>query len=53
MDQWSESADVVRSEALNGLDVAGFCNRLAAYQAAMSEKLGPAESAPVESGGVG
>lgn len=53
MDQWSESADVVRSEALNGLDVAGFCNRLAAYQAAMSEQLAPAESAPVESGGVG
>ena len=51
--QWQKEAEVVRSKALDGIDVADFYNRLSAYQAALAEKLAPAESAPVESGGVG
>ena len=48
-----EEADIVRSDELANLNAIDFYNRLAAYQQALSEQNAPAESAPVESGGVG
>jgi len=51
--QWQENADITRSDALSTLDVADFYAKLAAYQQALSEQMAPAESEPVESGGVG
>ena len=53
MEQWMEEADIVRSDELANLNAIDFYNRLAAYQQALSEQNAPAESAPVESGGVG
>lgn len=43
--QWQAEADVTRSDALDSLDVAGFYDRLTAYQQALEEKNAPAESA--------
>lgn len=51
--QWQEAAVVTRAAALDGLDVDSFYNRLNAYQVALAEQNAAAESAPVESGGVG
>lgn len=53
MSQWMEEAEIVRADALTNLNAIDFYNRLAAYQQALSEQNAPAESAPVESGGVG
>lgn len=50
--QWLEEAETSQSDALTALDVADFYSRLTAYQNALSAQR-PAESAPVESGGVG
>ena len=51
--QWEEASDITRADALSTLDPADFFNRIMAYQQALTEKNAPAESAPVESGGVG
>lgn len=51
--QWEEASDITRADALATLDPADFFNRIMAYQQALAEKNAPAESAPVESGGVG
>ena len=51
--QWEEESDITRADALSTLDPADFFNRIMAYQQALTEKNAPAESAPVESGGVG
>ena len=51
--QWQDEASITRSDALSGLDAAVFYERLAAYQQALAERDAPAESSPVESGGVG
>ena len=51
--QWQESSAIVRSDALSNLNVPDFYDRLAAYQQALDAQNAPAESAPVESGGVG
>ena len=51
--QWEEASDITRADALSTLDPADFFNRITAYQQALTEKNAPAESAPVESGGVG
>lgn len=45
--QWQEEAEIVRSDALTGLDVADFYARMNAYQLALEEKNAPAESEAV------
>ena len=50
--QWAEASEVTRADALSGLNVADFYAKLAAYQQALLDK-NAAESAPIESGGVG
>ena len=45
--QWREEAEIVRSDALTGLDVADFYARMNAYQQALEEKNAPAESKAV------
>ena len=49
IDPLLDSAELVRSDALNSLDVAQFYRRYTAYQAALVANRAPAESAPVES----
>ena len=49
IDPLLDSAELVRSDALNSLDVAQFYRRYTAYQAALVADRAPAESAPVES----
>ena len=51
--QRKRSLLITRADALSTLDPADFFNRIMAYQQALTEKNAPAESAPVESGGVG
>ena len=36
--QWQEESEIIRSDALDSLDVAGFYNRLTAYQQARAEQ---------------
>lgn len=50
--QWLDEAETTQSDTLNKLDVADFYSRLTTYQNALNEQR-PAESGPVESGGVG
>lgn len=38
MAQWQEEAQITRSDVLTDLDVAGFCDRLNAYQQALAEQ---------------
>ena len=48
-----EEAEITRADALTNLNVPDFYARMNAYLQARSEQNAPAESAPLESGGVG
>lgn len=41
VEQWRAEADITRSDALSGLDVADFCQRLSAYQQALEAENAP------------
>ena len=51
--QWIEEAQITRAGALDSLNAIDFYLRLSAYHQALAEKDAPAQSGPVESGGVG
>ena len=53
VDLWQEEAEITRADALTNLNVPDFYARMNAYLQARSEQNAPAESAPLESGGVG
>ncbi len=53
IEQWTDETEITRAPALDALDVAAVFERQTAYQQALAERDAPAESAPVESGGVG
>ena len=52
-DQWIAEAQITRAGALDSLNAIDFYRRLSAYHQALAEKDAPAQSGPVESGGVG
>lgn len=51
LDPLMDAAEIVRSDALNSLDVSAFFDRYMAYQQALMGDSQPAESAPAEGGG--